>query len=264
MHCDSAGARGTLAFRRPKTSASVGYPGNAQLNRRMLLVLQHSKIRGLLYAGVSLFERAIGVILRILAIRNNAPKNKDDLRGEYFRSATHYYVAARYAAKADFETVSGNLFHHAVEMYLKGHLCVNYTKSDLKKWGHNLKRIWKIFKEDVADGSLCRFDKTISRLNKFENIRYPDKVSEVGMRASFQFGRNVPQPKMITQTMREPGYELNIGEIDEITKTIFERSGVNPLNLTNPFNRHASTYLKLCNDFPSLWSKPPGSPNSPP
>jgi len=49
-----------------------------------------------------------------------APENEEDLRGRYFDAATHYYVAARFAYFARAIPTAGNLFHHAIEMYLKG------------------------------------------------------------------------------------------------------------------------------------------------
>jgi hypothetical protein len=42
--------------------------------------------------------------------------------------------------------VTGNVFHHAVEMFLKGALAKTKPLSDLKKLGHNLPNIWKEFR----------------------------------------------------------------------------------------------------------------------
>ena len=41
---------------------------------------------------------------------------------EFFRTAGQYYVAGRYAAFAGFIPVTGNLLHHAIELFLKGGL----------------------------------------------------------------------------------------------------------------------------------------------
>ena len=44
---------------------------------------------------------------------------------EFLRPGTQYYIAARYAVLAHFDPVAGNIFHHAVEMILKGILLNN-------------------------------------------------------------------------------------------------------------------------------------------
>jgi hypothetical protein len=45
----------------------------------------------------------------------------------FFKTGSQYYIAGRFAAFAWFHPVAGNLFHHAIEMYLKGAL--SKTKS---------------------------------------------------------------------------------------------------------------------------------------
>jgi hypothetical protein len=49
-------------------------------------------------------------------------ENKDRLWEVYFRTGLHYYIVARYATVARFGSVSGNLVHHAIELFLKGAL----------------------------------------------------------------------------------------------------------------------------------------------
>jgi hypothetical protein len=70
--------------------------------------------------------------------------------------------------------VCGNLFHHAVEMILKGGLAQKHKLTALEKMSHNLERVWEAYKDDFPDSTLKRHDKTISGLNKFEDIRYPE------------------------------------------------------------------------------------------
>jgi hypothetical protein len=65
--------------------------------------------------------------------------------GHYFRFATEYYVAARTAWLPALGTVTGNLFHHAIEMYLKGDLSREESPAHLRRYGHNLKRLWKAY-----------------------------------------------------------------------------------------------------------------------
>ena len=104
------------------------------------------------------------------------------------QTGSQYYTMARFAMHAQCVPVCGNLFHHAVEMLLKGGLARKRPLSDLKdNMGHNLKVLWREFKLEFPDRTLRRHDKTISSLNKFEDIRYPDpiKVPSTGVSADW-------------------------------------------------------------------------------
>src|SRR5262249_40104873 len=91
--------------------------------------------------------------------------------------------AARFSVHAGCIPVCGNLFHHAVEMLLKGGLAKKrkLSLSELKKRGHKLKVLWREYKLDFPDPALKRHDKAISLLDKFEAIRYPDRILASGM-----------------------------------------------------------------------------------
>ena len=58
--------------------------------------------------------------------------------------------------------VCGNLFHHAVEMSLKSGLTKKRKLSELKDMLHNLKVIWRAFKEEFPDATLKKHNQTIS------------------------------------------------------------------------------------------------------
>ena len=89
------------------------------------------------------------------------------------QAGSDYYLTARFAMKAQ-RFVSGNLFHQAVEMFLKSGLAnKGHTETELKRWGHSLDKLWQAFKTDYPDQALVRHDTTISSLDKFEDIRYP-------------------------------------------------------------------------------------------
>ena len=90
---------------------------------------------------------------------------------EFFRAAGQYYVAGCYTAFAGFIPVTGNLLHHAVEMYLKGGLSKQgVSLADLKKLFHDLPKIWTKFKATFNDPALSKFDDTLSSLQRFEVI----------------------------------------------------------------------------------------------
>jgi hypothetical protein len=101
----------------------------------------------------------------------------DEIIHEFFRYGCQYYVAGRYGVFAALMPVAANLHHHGIEMLLKGALSKTMTLKDMKdKLGHRLEKTWVEFKTVAKDSSLSRFDKVIDELNKFEEIRYPDKL----------------------------------------------------------------------------------------
>src|SRR5437667_12264889 len=92
--------------------------------------------------------------------------------------ATQYYVAARLAARAVLIPVHGNLFHHAVEMYLKAALVGTLPVVEMKQppYIHDLTALWDRFKTKEADPALACFDTTIRELHGYESVSYPDKI----------------------------------------------------------------------------------------
>jgi len=103
----------------------------------------------------------------------------DDL---FMQNACQYYATARFAMRAGCAPVCGNLFHHAVEMFLKVALAQRRELSDLERMRHELKeKLWPAFKEDFPNPHLSQHDKTIACVDKFEDIRYPDEVLKSGM-----------------------------------------------------------------------------------
>ena len=57
------------------------------------------------------------------------------------QAGSDYYLAARFAMKAQ-RFVSGNLFHVAVQMLLKSGLAEKgHMEAELKRWGHRLNRL---------------------------------------------------------------------------------------------------------------------------
>jgi hypothetical protein len=122
--------------------------------------------------------------------------------------------------------VAANLFHHAVEMLLKGGLCPHTTEADRIKLGHQLPRIWKAFKT-VYDPSKkhARFDALVKNLHKYKDIRYPEKIAQQGISSSFQFGNAPPKTKV---TRNPPVYHLSVGEVDALVKAICSAISINP------------------------------------
>ena len=64
-----------------------------------------------------------------------------DLADWYVDTGVAYYLAARGAFFMRVHPVSGNLFHHAIEMLLKGCLCHVLDEHARRRFGHRLRRL---------------------------------------------------------------------------------------------------------------------------
>jgi hypothetical protein len=162
------------------------------------------------------------------------------LENEFFDLGLQYFVVARFAASEGvaLSPVSGTLFHHAVEMLLKGKLC-----RTLQRKTHDLPWLWDKFKTEVADPSLTEFDFIVNELHKFEDIRYPENIVVHGMTCSIGFGKRTP----VQSKQREPRYELFVGELDGLVKRIFTASSTNPEAFAGKYQKHARKYLRRYN-----------------
>jgi hypothetical protein len=168
----------------------------------------------------------------------------------FFSLGVQYYVVARYSAFAWFHPVSGNLFHHAIEMFLKGYLCSGKSLDELKKLGHRLCSLWVCFKQEVAEPGLDRFDQTVTDLDKFESIRYPDRIVSLGMRSFISITHRHADLDE-SQARPEPKYQVVVKEIDELVSVIFEKASVNPRFYTDSLPAAAQEYLAKDNEFPA-------------
>lgn len=176
------------------------------------------------------------------------------LKSEYFNIGTQYYLAARFLAFPPQAPVVGNLFHHAIEMYLKGHLSVKLPESYLKgTLRHKLENIWREFKNDAPHPALARFDKTIAALHRFESIRYPEEIVKKGMLVKISFEK--PPPEVRSGVRRkEPKYEAIISDIDELVAVIFEKSSVSPSYYAMSLSDEARACLTRWNKT-KIWEK---------
>ena len=90
------------------------------------------------------------------------------LNDRYFQIGTQYYAAARSAVINQIDTVGGLLFHYALEMLLKGHLCQTLTDEERKNMSHRLEEeVWPAFKNMMHDPDLDRYDTVIHRIDMF-------------------------------------------------------------------------------------------------
>lgn len=170
-----------------------------------------------------------------------------DALQQFFRAATHYYIAGRYAAIAQLSPLAGNLLHHAIEMYLKGTLSKTTSLDELKKLSHNLPKIWEAFKIQAGDRALASFDPVLSSLDAFEELRYPNSILARGMAAAVGVSRGAAPPLRAMTSRPEPTYEVYLEETDALVGRIFEVASVNPAFFFAGLTRRAREYLKESN-----------------
>ncbi len=174
---------------------------------------------------------------------------------ELFNVATQYYIIGRFALFAGFIPVCGNLFHHAIEMYLKGYFCESQNLEGLrKKYGHNLMKLWDDFKRRLADPSLDKFDSLILRLHKFERIRYPDEYLKKGMMAAVGIRTGDSSHTINQIRASDTNYGFDLEEVDRLVRIIFEKSNYNPAYFA-PLKTDGSTYLLKENQDGSWWAR---------
>jgi hypothetical protein len=176
---------------------------------------------------------------------------KEKYQMDWFRLAMQYYIAARFSHYALCSPTFGNLFHHAIEMALKGYLSHGLPIGQLRKYSHKLVALWEEFTKRIADPALKRFDQTIHELNKFEEIRYPDSFPE-GMEVIAVGGA-----ELVERTEDASGhYQLHVHEVDELLVTIFEKSSVDPQKYTSRLPSVTRMYMEADNPVASKLLRP--------
>ena len=173
---------------------------------------------------------------------------------EFFSTATHYYIAGRFAAFAGLAPVVGNLLHHAIEMYLKGGLSKTKSLAELKKLRHDLPAVWSEFKAQFKQPALAQFDTLVCALHAFEELRYPDSVLAKGMCCTVSIKRPSSGATGSGAGGAPPQYDLCIEEIDRLVANIFGVASVNPAFFTAGLNNSAKQYLNEGNTESELTS----------
>lgn len=133
---------------------------------------------------------------------------------------------------------------------MKGYLCLKLNELERIQLGHSLKRTWKTFKRTVADPALAKHDKSIAAIDKFENIRYPEKFARLG--GQIHFSLDHPIPGEGPTTSYPPVYTIVVAEIDELVEAVFTKSGLNPKFFLSGLSNHGLTYLKQDNSS-TIW-----------
>jgi hypothetical protein len=177
---------------------------------------------------------------------------------DFLRRGLDYYVAGRFSALPGRSLiVSGNIMHHAIEMLLKGALCKaqGHSQQQIRAMNHKLTKAWEAFKKAFRSDPprLNRFDSAVKDLDKFEDLRYPDKLLSSGM-----FGSLILKRSHVAQTSHTdlrgyvvPEYRYVIEDVDELVKVIFEVGSINPQFFQ--VSDRALEILRENNDHPVLW-----------
>ena len=155
--------------------------------------------------------------------------------------AVGYYISGRYAHLCHFIPVCGLLYHHAFEMLLKS--AVINSRNDLSEteissllkneYRHDLQKLWVAYKAMHPGRGLHNFDRTIERLQGFEDIRYPDlEANRMTMVAVSMQDADGP-PFSSVSDARGPAREvfITLDEVDWLFTKIWELQGYSAWHL---------------------------------
>jgi hypothetical protein len=185
-----------------------------------------------------------------------AAEKRADSPDRFLGLGLEYYLAGRFAFFQRCR-IAGNLFHHGVELFLK----FDVAQEDRPKYGHDLGKLWKAFKErDASRSPLARLDGVIEELNVWEHIRYSS------FRISAASGVAVPQaitfspqhPRSETHGDRElDTYVLCLEDMDELISAILTAAWINPTALFMPLAPEAVDWYVRENRHSLIAAGPP-------
>jgi hypothetical protein len=155
------------------------------------------------------------------------PSREDKLREAFLVLGSQYFAHARYSSQIFYLPVSATLFHHAIEMLIKGYLIKFMKLSELKKIGHDLEKLWEMFKVHASRPDLIRYDQSIKRLNQIELIRYPETIVDKGYALHLSLG-SPSIPMDIPGTNHVPQYQISVSDLDNVATEIYSECGVSP------------------------------------
>jgi len=138
-----------------------------------------------------------------------------------------FYIAGRVSylyCMIDSFLVVPLLFRHAIEYFLKGYLSFDHKMPELKKYGHNLKKLWEKFKAIENDNALIRFNDFIEQFNNTEYMRYPKGRENLkqGQKEAYEIVLSLSFDETVTDI--EPNaISWSINTVDEIVYLICKR-----------------------------------------
>ncbi|MDD2943916.1 MAG: hypothetical protein PHC51_13245 [bacterium] len=152
------------------------------------------------------------------------PTREEKMSDAFYVIGCQYFALAAYCADRMYLPIAATLYHHAIEMLLKGFLAKSKTSDDLKGLGHNLKLLWHEFKALASTAELARYDTTIIQLNDIELLRYPDSIVDKGF--VLKIGLGTPIPIDLPGTEGLPQYLIDVSDVNAIATAIFKAGNV--------------------------------------
>ncbi|HOQ43191.1 MAG TPA: hypothetical protein PLG94_14765 [Smithellaceae bacterium] len=138
-----------------------------------------------------------------------------------------FYISGRVTylfCKIDAFLVTPLLFRHAIEYFLKGDLSFSHKMSELRKYKHDLSKLWKVFKEEEPGNNFDKFDSFIKQFNNTELMRYPKGKDTLkpGQKEACEIDVSLSFDETLTDI--EPGaVSWSINTVDEIIYSICNR-----------------------------------------
>jgi hypothetical protein len=160
------------------------------------------------------------------------PFRQDKMKDAFLVFGSQYFAHARYSSQMFYLPICTTLFHISIEMLLKAYLVQYKSSAELKKIGHNLNKLWKLFEQYKGDGQLSRFDRTIGELDKVELLRYPDAIVDQGYALHVSLGEPA-MPFHLPGMEKTNNYYVNVSDLDAIATEIFAACNVNPIYYFN-------------------------------
>lgn len=150
--------------------------------------------------------------------------------------------------------MTGNLYHHAIEMLLKARLSQSMALASLgTTFRHRLKPLWNTFKAQFPSAGLEQFDALVEALDRFERIRYPDELIAKGAELVIAMHRKAATSTGQQGGTAPPRYEVVVSELDELVAEILKVSSRNPMFLSSGLNDYAREALRYENPVASIW-----------
>lgn len=176
---------------------------------------------------------------------------------KYVSLGIQYFLLARYGSWYIFNPASGSLYHLSFELFLKSYLIKNghsWQELKSKKFGHNLVKLWQVFKEKVNDHVLDQYDLMVKNLNLWEKIRYID-LNEGGNAAAIElveggmpeeYLENLKSDEFIFQKR----FRLYLDNMDELFTVFFSTLKIPPGELMkNPDFAHGKQIYEKNNKY---------------
>lgn len=165
----------------------------------------------------------------------------------FLSRGTEFYVTARDCYYKQRPMVAVVLFHHAMEFFLKAVLIDSNDLTTLKKFSHNLIKLWDEFKKLIPEVS-NQYDQFIKNFDPLQRIEYPqlDRSHKPGF--SFTPTKNT-RNTMIEKNGKVVNLDLihwSLEEIDEIISQICKNIKMSPP--AKEFVEQTAIFLKE-NDF---------------